>query len=509
MQNEDVSRREFLGSATLTTAGVAAGLSFYFSRPKRQDLSMYKRPANQVKLGYIGVGNRGGALLRSSLQVPGNIPIAVADLRAEQRKDALNAIQAAKKRDDGIESYEVKLHDDYRRVLDNKDIEAVFIATPHYLHGTMALDALEAGKHVYCEKAMAFTIGENQDLHRFVQSLPNRVFQVGHQRHYSRLYRKVKDMVDQGVIGDIAAIRAQWNMHDEVRRPCPNPEMEKVINWRLYSEFSGGLTTEFASHQIDVANWMLGTHPDSVCGFGGCDWYLDGRDTHDNIHLIFNYRVPVPDRDAYGRLQKDSKNNVLYKKEGGRTVYRNVRFTYNCIMQNELLKASELLLGTDGSIEVSLQGGEFYKEAKARQDPNRIAEGTNPNRPLQKKILKTGSTVNPNAASIQRPKGEPVDAERNSVTKSHWVEFTEPIQGSYDNQETMLAIGSFLEAIRLARQGKDFKDELKADVDVGLWGAVPALMANIAMREQRTVYWSEFFPKDETASVNPHRLKPL
>src|SRR5437867_5266955 len=101
----------------------------------------------------------------------------------------------------------------------------------------MAMEALEAGKHVYCEKAMAYTIGENQDLEALVRSKPDLVFQVGHQRRYSPLYQRVKQMIDEGLIGDVVAIRAQWNQKNVERRPCPDPALEKVINWRLYSEF--------------------------------------------------------------------------------------------------------------------------------------------------------------------------------------------------------------------------------------------------------------------------------
>jgi predicted dehydrogenase len=499
-REQDVSRREFLGTATLTTAGVATGLSVWLLRSRAPDLSEYRKPENQVGLGYIGVGNRGQALLRSSLQVPGSRPLAVAEVRPDMLASAVKDIVDYKK-SEGMADYKVATYTDYRRLLDNKDVEAVFIATPHYLHGPMAIDALEAGKHVYCEKAMAFTIGENQDIYNLVNkinSVPvdtkkHQIFQVGHQRHYSPLYLKVKEMVDMDLIGDVCGLRAQWNRNDEVRRPCPDPELEKIVNWRLYSEYSGGLTTEFASHQIDVANWVLGTHPDSVCGYGGLDWYTDGRDTTDNIHVLWNYKVPVLDRDKYGRIVMVDGKPVIKKGE-----HRNVRFMYMSLMQNAYLGPSELIMGQYGTLEVSLLGGEFFKEDKAREDPNRIAEGTDPKRPLQRKILKTGSTVKASEGGLPRRRGDVIRPEKD---RSHWVEFTKEIAGAYDTQETLLAVGGYLDCIRLARGGKPYQEHLKADVVVGLWGAVPALMANIAMRENRTVYWSEFFGPDETASI--------
>ena len=129
-------------------------------------------------------------------------------------------------------------------------------------------------------------------------------------------------MVQDDEIGDVAALRAQWNQNQVEKRSDPDPTLNKLINWRLYSEFSAGLTTEFASHQVDVANWMLGTHPDSVCGYGGVDWYQDGRDTDDNIHLIFNYQVPIVEREN-GDVKKDGADNPVYRKtQDGRIAHR-------------------------------------------------------------------------------------------------------------------------------------------------------------------------------------------
>ena len=507
-----VSRREFIGSTALGSAGLALGISAYFTDSKKRGpdfIALSARREQWVKMGFIGVGHRGSSLLRTALQVPNAVPVAVADVQPGKRKDQARNARRQMRQTLQDESFQVAAYSDYRRLLDDKEVEAVVIATPHYLHGPMAIDAIEAGKHVYCEKAMAFTIGENQDIYNLVSSGKKSadgrslVFQVGHQRHYSPLYRRVRDMVQLEKpggdhIGDIAAIRGQWNLNDEIRRPAPDPEMEKVINWRLYSEMSGGLTTEFATHQIDVVNWLLGTHPDSVCGYGGVDWYgADGRDTHDNIHLIFNYKVPVVSRDVYGRVKRDGEQKAFYLTQDGRETTdhrrarkRNTRFTYMSIMENEHQKFYEEILGKYGTIRATLGGGEFFKEKKSRSDPYRIAEGTNPSRAKQKDILKSGATVTPGA--LVHETGEPIDEALED--RRHWTHYIRPIGGiAYDKVETLLAMESFTECIRLSREGKDFSHELSANVEIGMWSAVPALMANIAMREQRTVYWREFF----------------
>lgn len=503
----DSSRREFLGTVTLGGAGAALGISAYFTSPKRRanwpDLSELRKPENRVRMGFIGVGNRGGSLLGTAIEVPGAVPVAVADVQESKRNAAKRDTEKAMAEKLGDPGFRMETYADYRELLDNPDVEAVVIATPHYLHAPMAFDAIEAGKHVYCEKAMAFTIGENQDLYNKVRVAGAQaadggdlVFQVGHQRHYSPLYRKVLELVEGDRIGDVAAARAQWHLNNKIRRPVADPELEKVINWRLYSELSGGLTTEYATHQIDVINWMLGTHPDSVCGFGGVDWFQDGRDTTDNIHLIFNYKVPIPERDAYGRKVRDASGKVVYERDAsGQPKRRDVRFTYTCIMQNAHLGPSELLMGRYGTIGTSLGGGEFWKEEGARQDPNRIAEGTNPARAKQKDILASGPTV---AQGYGEPEGEPIDdkirKENGDIDRRHWTRFNQPLKKAYDRVETLLAVESYAECIRRSRAGQPFGHLLSADVEIGMWSAVPALMANIAMREERTVYWREFFP---------------
>jgi hypothetical protein len=353
---------------------------------------------------------------------------------------------------------------------------------------------------------MAFTIGENQDIVDLVEGGAKTpegkdiVFQVGHQRHYSPLYQKAADMIHGDRIGEVATIRAQWNQNDKISRPAPSLELERIINWRLYSEYSGGLTTEFATHQIDVANWFfgegdhVGVAPHSVRGYGGVDWYYqDARDTHDNIHLIFTYKVPAVQRDAFGRVKKDSAGKPVYEKDpSGGIRKREVTFDYMCTMANAHIGPSELMLGRYGTIQVSLAGGEFWKEKKARQDESRIAEGTNPRRSHQKKILKSGATM-------AKLGGKPADQvlEENPLPhhEKHWSHFIEPIEGAYDKIETLLAVESFHKCVRLARAGNPFNEELRASARVGMNSAIAALMANIAMREDRTVYWDEFAKK--------------
>jgi predicted dehydrogenase len=454
------------------------------------------RASEKVKVGFIGVGSRGGALLRSMLKVPGSEIVAVADVNDEAVGAAIDNIVER----DGTEAKDkIFGTDDYKELLKKEDVEAVVIATPHFMHGPMAMDALEAGKHVYVEKAMAFTIGECLDLYKMVKSLGNeRVFQVGHQRHYSKLYRAVRDMVQGGRIGNVTAIRAQWNRNDQVARPSPDPKLERLVNWRLYSEYSGGLMTEFASHQIDVANMVLALppaagephkilFPESVCGMGGMDYPRSkrqkGRDTSDNVQVIYSFRVPFRER----RKGPDGKWAFLPTGES----YR-VHFAYMSIMTNELLGPTEMIFGDEGTIEASLAGGDFWKEPKALTNPENQAEGTNPASTHQKSILKTGATISAVKKGIKKSDEEIAIAK----DRTDWSDFVGEITGEHSPQETLLALDGFLSDIRKCRKGDPF--HVAANVDVGLGGAAAAIMGNIAMRENRTVTWKEFQLPDPT-----------
>jgi predicted dehydrogenase len=525
--SRDPSRREFIGGAALTTAGVATGLSYMLSK----DNIPAPGYAEPVKLGFIGVGSRGGALLRAALRVPGAQVVHICDKRESMlvaKQDRIlkwsqaswNRNHAAREWAEeqtkaGIDQKDwIKKSVDYKEVLSDPDVDAVVIATPLYLHGPMAIAALEAGKHVYCEKAMAYSIGESKDIYRLAtERKDSQVFQVGHQRHYSKMYKKVKELVRGGRIGNVTALRAQWNRNDEIRRPCEDPRLEKLINWRLYREFSGGLMSEFATHQVDVFSMLLDAHPTSVCGMGGQDYprYKDDRDTSDNVHVVYTF---MPRWRELAEVKKDGEL-VDYRFEPTDKRYP-VRFSYMSIMTNSLLGPSELVMGDEGSIEVTLAGGDFWKEAKVLRRRDKIAQGTDPTDVYQKRITGAGGTI----AAVK--KGRPdadvaLEIPYDEKFKKDWSEFTGKVPGvgGHSPQETLLALDSFLTNIRHQRgdtkptQAVDAAEgeaeaetkveppRVLANVKYGLWAAVAAEMANIAMEENRVVHWDEFFPPEE------------
>lgn len=231
----------------------------------------------QLNVGVIGTGSRGTWIIKVIKDIPGINVTACCDVQEANLNRAL-----------GFSGKGAKGYSDYRELLDDQEIKAVVIATPLYLHCQLALDALMAGKHIYCEKTMTYDIPEAIHLAKKVNQ-SKLIFQVGYQQRANPLFHKIHSFISNGYCGTVTHIACHWNRNGDWRRPVADPKLERLVNWRMYREYSGGLMAELCSHQIDVVNWMLGSHPEKVTGFGGVNFWKDGRDTFDNVHAVFEY----------------------------------------------------------------------------------------------------------------------------------------------------------------------------------------------------------------------------
>src|SRR5690606_37841259 len=234
-------------------------------------------PNETINIGIIGTGDRGGGLIPIIEEIPNLRVVACSDL-IPFRLDA--AIQRVKGK--------ARAYSDHRGLLEDRDVDAVLIATPLNTHSQIAIEALDAGKHVYVEKTMAKGYGAIKALVDRTRET-DRIVQVGHQYHSSRLYTHIDEEIKNGKIGTLTSIECQWNRNGNWRRPVPDPKWERMINWRMYREYSSGLLAELSSHQLDFANWVMDSMPEKVMGIGGIDYWKDGRETFDNIHLIYSY----------------------------------------------------------------------------------------------------------------------------------------------------------------------------------------------------------------------------
>ncbi|MDZ7692804.1 MAG: Gfo/Idh/MocA family oxidoreductase [Balneolaceae bacterium] len=225
----------------------------------------------------IGTGSRGNYLAQVLKQIPSVRLMACCDILKENLQKGLSHASA-----------NAKGYTEYKEMLGDPNLDAVVISTPLHLHYEMARDAVDAGKHVFCEKTMTYGIDEAQKLASLVESSPVK-FQVGYQHRHNPLYQKVYELVNSGNIGPVSYVECTWNRNGDWRRPVPDPSLERLINWRMYREYSQGLMAELCSHQIDIVNWVLGEIPEKVSGFGGIDYWKDGRETYDNVHTVFNF----------------------------------------------------------------------------------------------------------------------------------------------------------------------------------------------------------------------------
>lgn len=270
----------------------------------------------RCRLGMIGPGSRGRFLLSFLAENPKCEIVAFADIYQPSLDEALKVVPTA------------KTYTDYRQLLEDKSIDGVVIATPLNTHYQIAMDAFDAGKHVYCEKAIAYTMEETLALYRRHKET-GKVFFTGQQRLFDPRYIQVMELVHQGLFGEIAAIHAYWNRNGDWRRDVPSPELERLINWRLYSESSKGLMTELACHQLQVGTWALGKLPTRVMGSGAITFWKDGREVYDNVHCIYEF-------------------------EDGR------QMTYASVISNKFYGLEEQILGSKGTVEP--ERGKFYFE---------------------------------------------------------------------------------------------------------------------------------------------------
>jgi predicted dehydrogenase len=298
MNDPKLSRREMLRASAYRAAGISVGAmlsagagatlgwgSQAFAQPAQVGPPIGQAiPAGEkIRLGVIGTGHRFFAgHLPALQQLKQHIEIVAACDVAEPR------LGKAVKR---IES-PVQAHADYQKLLASDDVDAVLIATPNLLHKEMTLAALQAGKHVLCEKPMAVSIDECRVM-RAAGEASKQVCMYGLQLRYAGRWAEMRRQIAAGAIGRpkyvfFAEFRGDWNRSPEVWE-YDDPKLGKPVNWRLSHAASGGTLSEKVCHYFDIMNWLLDAVPQRVTGSGGIIVYHDGRDTWDHATTTLVY----------------------------------------------------------------------------------------------------------------------------------------------------------------------------------------------------------------------------
>jgi len=409
-----ISRRDFLKASAASLAIASVGLA---GSAEAQETA---KDAEPIKIGYIGVGSEGGMLLGKTLRIPGAKVVGICDIYPPHLQKALHNTPGAR-------GYE-----DYRGLLDRKDIQAVVIATPLYLHAPMAVAAMQAGKHVLCEKMMGYTIEDSQSMARTARDT-KRLLQIGHQRRYNAMYSHAYKLIKDGAIGKITAVRLVWNRNGSWRRAVPDQKYEKLLNWRMYREYSVGLMAELASHLFHVTNWYLGAKPTAVVGMGGIDYWKDGRSTYDNVNVIAEY-------------------------PGGVKVY------FQSLTTNQYEGVNEIFMGDKGTLIIEGNNARIVQEPRAEE----LAWGSMAHKETigGKEAILLDADV---TAKLQAKAGDTQTLKADAPKKDDYS----------------LELESF---IRCVRENKPVEGE-GCSAEEGLEAAVTCLLAQQAMEQQKKLYY--------------------
>jgi predicted dehydrogenase len=285
------TRRQFFGAAAL-----AAGFTTELSADSPQNPS----PNDRVRVALIGNGIQGSGDARQSIAAGAEL-VAVADVyqgRLTKAKEVWGA--------------NIFTTRDYREVLARKDVDAVIIAVPDHWHKQMSIDALNAGKDVYCEKPMVQLIEDGHDVVD-AQKRTNRILQVGSQRVSSIVYQKAKELIEAGAIGELNLVEAWVDRNTAIgawqysippdsspatidwdrflgRAPKRPFEPIRLFRWRNYRDYGTGVGGDLFVHLFSGLHYILDSNgPNRVYTTGGIRYWKDGRDVPDVMLGLYDY----------------------------------------------------------------------------------------------------------------------------------------------------------------------------------------------------------------------------
>lgn len=271
------NRRDFIKGGSVATFMAMMGGVQLMAQPATVDFGANKAAGAKVKLGLIGLGPWGRDILDQLGRLQQAEVAAICDTYpAMLRRGATKAPDAAQVAD-------------FQTILDNKDIKAVIVATPTHQHKDIAIAALKAGKHVYCEAPLATTTEDAKAIALAAKNSVGQVFQAGLQMRSDPQRHFLLPFIRSGALGKPVMGRAQWHKKQSWRLASPNAEREKAINWRLNRVTSTGLVGEIGIHALDQTGWYFNTEPVAVTGFGSTMLWKDGRDVPDTVQVVIEY----------------------------------------------------------------------------------------------------------------------------------------------------------------------------------------------------------------------------
>ncbi|HOG04966.1 MAG TPA: Gfo/Idh/MocA family oxidoreductase [Paludibacter sp.] len=533
IDNDQITKPESKGRRdalkTLATVPVLGGMAYgVYKKIKHEHSSkvgstlfsfdtaptvMERQPdGKMIRLGIIGFGIRGAQLMQA---LGFATPQYLEDLKTQAKNDPQNtryqdfldqedlnivvngvcdifeiyakdaAMAGANRKREGVNGKLDKLpaiYKHYKELLAAQDIDAVIIATPDHWHGTMIIDAVNAGKHVYVEKPFTWTVPETYLVADAVRK-SNIVFQLGHQGRQIEINHRAKDIIQKGLIGDVTLVEVSTNRNDPNGawvydiHPEANPStidwkqfegdprrikeymdymtssgaakyvgpdsrdkfsLERFFRWRCWWDYSTGLSGDLLTHEYDVMNHILDLGiPASATSSGGVYFFKDGRTVPDVLQTTFEF----PDR--------------------------NMSFLYSATLASEFNRPRKIM-GTDATIELGSSLNVTIDGASKRYK-DKIEQG----------IIKPGEPF------YRYASGKSIDA-LSSATEMYFAErglLFSYVEGKRYNT-TFLHLREWLECIRQNKQPSCGIEEAFAE-------AITAHMGTRAYLEGRTMYWDK------------------
>lgn len=505
---EELTRRDFMKSLALTggvIVPVSAALYFNYKSNGLDD--------KPVKAAIIGAGDEGGVLLGEHNPKYLEI-VAVCDIRPTNMTRIFEGetveVDGEKKPKPPRVGLQVKYpdtfakinkYDNYKEMLrkEGDNIEAVIIALPLHLHASATIDCLNAGKHVLCEKLMAWNVTQCKEMIRAAEKTAekkNLVLSIGHQRHYSMLYAHAQEAMASGMLGEVRHIRALWHRDNvkpkidpKTKKPIPKTindswkkdipkadndalaskikqlgykSMEELCHWRLYKRTGGGLMAELGSHQLDACSIFLGkVKPLAVTAVGGTYFYRDGREVEDHVFCTFEF----PGRNFW----KDGKEppvNVYDVKDRIKDKDDRVVVTYSSINTNQFEPYGECVMGSRGTMVVEGEQSIQLYGTGGRLTSVSVEAGAS-----GRAALSSGGS--------EIPGGKPSTSGAAGVVGGGWG----AVSRGYREE-----IEHFAYCVRMAKEGMSTdRPRVRCDGPAAMVDAIMALVANRAMEKQERI----------------------
>ena len=325
------SRRSFLKKASLTTAAISAS-PLLFATSLEEKLPLIRSYSDRsyaandhINLAIIGSGIQGIYDTNTALGVVGVKLVAACDLydgRLDRAKE--------------LWGDSIFVTRDYRKILERKDVDAVIIATPDHWHQKITIEALKAGKHVYCEKPMVQKYEEGEAIIN-AQKKSGKICQVGSQVMSSLGNEKAKQLYEEGAIGDIVMLdmyNDRYSAEGAWQYPIPpdaNPstidfdtflgtapkvpfELKRFFRWRNYQDYGTGVAGDLFVHAFSTLNYVLSSHgPNRALATGGLRYWKDGRDVPDVTITLYDY----PKTDTHAAFNAAFRINFIAGNGGG------------------------------------------------------------------------------------------------------------------------------------------------------------------------------------------------